>query len=257
MEDVMDSALKGLRLIGYCRVSTDNQKEDGTIEIQENALREYARKEEIDLVHICMDEGVSGGLENRPGLALLVDYLHTDETIAGILIFKLDRLARDVRIQENLIYDIQSRKGRRIISVQEPDLDSKDPARILLRQILGSFSQYEKSQIAMRLSLGRLNKARKGGYAGGSKPTGYKVEGKDLLIDHLKAETIKTIFRMRAENMGLREIARKLNEDNYPTSRGGLWHAGTVRYILNNAIYHGTLDYMGERVRRQELSIIG
>jgi len=249
-------SMNGLKLVGYCRVSTDNQAQDGTIEIQENALKEYAEKEGIDIVHICKDEGVSGGLESRPGLALLVDYLNTDETIDGVLIFKLDRLARDVRIQENLIHDIQTRKGKRIISVKEPDLDSKEPMRVLMRQILGSFSQYEKSQIAMRLSLGRLNKARKGGYAGGSRPTGYRVENKDLLIDLPQAETVKAIFRMKRERKGLRAIARELNEGGYPTSRGGAWYAGTVRYILNNCIYQGTLEYKGQRGDRPELSIL-
>lgn len=252
----MDNEIKGLRLVGYCRVSTENQREDGTIEIQENALREYAEKEGVTLVDMVTDEGVSGGLESRPGLARVVDYINTDETIQGILIFKLDRLARDVRIQENLIHDIQTRKGKRIISVKEPDLDSKDPMRVLMRQILGSFSQYEKSQIAMRLSLGRLNKARKGGYAGGSRPTGYRVENKDLLVDTLQADTVKAIFRMKGESMGLREIARELNKGGYPTARGGSWYAGTVRYILNNCIYQGDLNYMGESVRREELSII-
>ena len=185
----------------------------------------------------------------------MVDSL-THETIDGILIFKLDRLARDVRIQENLIHDIQTRKGKRIISVQESDLDSKDPTRVLVRQILGSFSQYEKSQIAMRLSLGRLNKARKGGYAGGSRPTGYRVENKDLFINEMEASTVKAIFRMKANHKGLREIARELNRGNYPTTRGGAWYAATVRYILNNSIYRGASDYVGVRALRPELSIV-
>ena len=58
-------SLKGLRLIGYCRVSTENQREDGTIEIQEHALKEYALCEGIDLIDIYKDEGVSGDLESR------------------------------------------------------------------------------------------------------------------------------------------------------------------------------------------------
>ena len=162
-----------------------------------------------------------------------------------------------VRIQENLIHDIQTRKGKRIISVQESDLDSKDPTRVLVRQILGSFSQYEKSQIAMRLSLGRLNKARKGGYAGGSRPTGYRVENKDLFINETEASTVKAIFRMKSQHKGLREIARELNRGNYPTTRGGAaWYAATVRYILNNSIYRGASDYAGVGALRPELSIV-
>jgi len=246
-----------MKLVGYCRVSTENQAEAGTIQIQEKALADFAEKEGIELVAVCKDDGVSGGLESRPGLAMAIDYLNTDESIDGLLIFKLDRLARDVRIQENLIHDIQTRKGKRIISVKEPDLDSLDPMRVMMRQILGSFAQYEKSQIAMRLSLGRINKARKGGYAGGSRPTGYMVKDNDLLIDTDQADIIKAIFRMKEEEgKGLRQIARELNEGGYPTSRGGSWYAGTVKYILGNDIYRGTLSYRGESAERQELAII-
>ena len=40
------------KIIGYCRVSTDNQKEEGTIEIQEHALQEYAKENGYDLITI-------------------------------------------------------------------------------------------------------------------------------------------------------------------------------------------------------------
>jgi len=58
------------KLVGYCRVSTDNQKEEGTIEIQEKSLKRYVEKNSYELVKVFKDNGVSGGseLENRPGL---------------------------------------------------------------------------------------------------------------------------------------------------------------------------------------------
>lgn len=87
------------KLIGYCRVSTDNQKEEGTIEIQEHALSEYARANGYELVTIFKDEGLSGGLEDRPGLAELFTYLESDNQADGVLIYRLDRLARDLYIQ--------------------------------------------------------------------------------------------------------------------------------------------------------------
>ena len=64
---------ESIKILGYCRVSTDSQKEEGTIEIQEKALIEYAKKNNIELLQIFKDEGVSGSkeLENRPGLAEL------------------------------------------------------------------------------------------------------------------------------------------------------------------------------------------
>ena len=43
--------------------------------------------------------------------------------------------------------------------------------------------------------------------------------------------------------MGLREIARELNEKGVPTARGGKWYSGIVKYILGNPLYKGIAHY--------------
>lgn len=245
---------KKLRLVGYCRVSTDNQKEEGTIEIQVNALTDYATSKGYELIEIFKDEGVSGGLENRPALAEMFTYLENTPDVDGVLIFKLDRLARDLYIQEHLIKKLEALR-KLFISIKEPDLASSDPMRKAFRQFMGIVSELEKSFITMRLSGGRINKAKKGGYAGGRKPMGYRVKDKDLSIDTVSADTIRTIFRMK-ESMGLREIARELNRGAYATSRGGKWYAGTVKYILENGIYQGDLEYKNQRANRPDLALV-
>src|SRR3989344_6564798 len=224
------------KLIGYCRVSTDNQKEEGTIEIQEHALREHAEAKGYNLVTIFRDNGVSGCLENRPGLVELFSYLESNKETDGVLIYKLDRLARDLYIQEHLIKKLELLQ-RSILSVQEPNLDSNDPMRKAFRQFMGIVSELEKAFITMRLSGGRINKARKGGYAGGRVPFGYLAENKDLKIDDLAIKAVKEIFYLkRYKRFGLREIARYLNDNNFPTAMGKKWYAGTVRYMLRNKL---------------------
>lgn len=243
-------------LIGYCRVSTDNQKEEGTIEIQEHALREYTQKNGYEMVTIFKDDGVSGGLEDRPGLAELFSYLESDNQTDAVLIYKLDRLARDLYIQEHLIKKLELLQ-RSILSVKEPNLDSNDPMRKAFRQFMGIVSELEKSFITMRLSGGRINKARKGGFAGGSVPFGYSTEDKNLKIDDVAIKVVKEIFHLKRYNrMGFREIARHLNNNNVPTARGGKWHAGTVRYILRNELYRGKVVYKEVSSDRQDLRII-
>ncbi|GAI48840.1 unnamed protein product, partial [marine sediment metagenome] len=198
----------------YCRVSTDNQKEEGTILIQEKALKEYVKENNFELVRIFKDEAISGSseLENRPGLAELFTYLENHYNIEGILIFKLDRLARDLYIQEHLIKKLEG-LNKKLISIKEPNLDSADPMRKAFRQFMGIVSELEKAFITMRLSVGRINKAQKGGFAGGSTAMGYLSKNKKLRIDKEQAETIRLIFKMkRYKKMGLREIARELNE---------------------------------------------
>jgi len=159
---------KPKKLVGYCRVSTDNQKEEGTIEIQEKSLKVYVEKNGYELVKVFKDNGISGGseLENRPGLVELFNYIENNKEIEGVLIFKLDRLARDLYIQEHLIKKLEE-LNKKLISIKEPHLDSKDPMRKAFRQFMGIVSELEKAFKTMRLSGGRINKAQKGGYAGG------------------------------------------------------------------------------------------
>lgn len=251
----MTTQAKPLRLYGYCRVSTDNQREEGTIVLQETALAEFCQAQGYELVSIYRDEGVSGGkeLDNRPGLAELFDCLEQDSTVDGVLIYKLDRLARDLYLQEHLIRKL-AQMGRRILSTKEPDLDGTDPMRKAFRQFMGIVSELEKAFITMRLSGGRINKARKGGYAGGGVALGYRAKDKELAIDKAQADTVRLIFKLRRQRASYRAIASALNAQGLPTARGGQWHGGTVRYILRNPIYKGRLEYGGVRAARPDLA---
>lgn len=239
-----------MKVIGYCRVSTDNQKERDTISIQEEALREYATAAGLELGEIFRDEGVSGGLEIRPGLSELLDCLDHAPEIRGVLIWKLDRLARDIVIQEKFIRDLEAR-GIKVISTKE-DFDGMDKGtRELIRGVIGLVSQYEKWIITLRLSSGRLRKAREGGYAGGSPALGYKPQrGEDEKYSKLKViraegETIRGIFALREDGATLQAIADRLNAEGTPTKRGGKWHGRTVKYILDNPVYRGLIRYAG------------
>lgn len=244
------------KLVGYCRVSTSNQKEEGTIELQETALKEYAEANGYELSKVFKDEAVNGGSLDRPGLAELFNFLEVNEDIGLVAIYKLDRLARDLYLQEHLIKKLEQ-LGKKLISTKEKDLDSDCPMRKAFRQFMGIVSELEKAFITMRLSGGRINKARKGGHAGGCTPLGYEAKNKDLQTNEDVAVFVRGIFRMRFEfKLTLQEIARILNLKKVPTARGGKWYAGTVRYILNNKIYKGELAYKNELVKREDLALI-
>lgn len=245
-----------LKIVGYCRVSTSNQKEEGTIELQENALKEYAEANGFELKKIFKDEGVSGGLEHRPALAELFSYLEANNDIDSVLIYRLDRLARELYLQEHLIKKLEQ-LGKKLISTKEKDLASNDPMRKAFRQFMGIVSELEKAFITMRLSAGRVNKAKHGKYAGGGIAFGYEIRDKDLCKNETQIETVKKIFVMRLVNgLGIREIARKLTELQVPSPRGGIWYPSSVKYILDNEIYRGELVYKTERVSRKELALI-
>lgn len=244
-----------LKVVAYCRVSTDNQKEEGTINLQVNNIREYCKHKGYDLVDVFKDEGVSGGLEDRPALASLFNYIEgKGNDINSIIVWKLDRLARDLYIQEHLIKKIEL-LGKTLISTKEADLDSNDPMRKAFRQFMGIVAELEKSFITMRLSGGRIQKAKLGGYAGGGVALGYANKGKDLLLTETEAETIKTIYELKRKKYSINKIARYLRENDYPTKRGGNWYASTISYILKNDIYKGNYAYSGIESKRGDLAL--
>lgn len=128
--------------LAYYRVSTDLQKEEGTIEIQQTKVREFAKKGGYQLIGEFEDDGVSGGLRDRAGLNQLLEAL-PQSSAECVIIYKLDRLARDLYIQEGLIKEI-NKYDKQIISTLEPDLDGSDPFRKAFRQMLGVFLNLRK-----------------------------------------------------------------------------------------------------------------
>ena len=83
------------RAIGYVRVSTDMQAQEGiSLEAQQAAIQQYCSLHGLKLVTICQDV-LSGGKDQRPGLQ---DALRTLEKSGDVLVvLKFDRLSRSIR----------------------------------------------------------------------------------------------------------------------------------------------------------------
>ncbi len=234
------------KALAYYRVSTDLQKEEGTIEVQKMKVREFAIKNEYLIIEEFSDDGFSGGLSDRPGLKNLLDLLNNTEA-EYIIIYKLDRLARDLYIQEGLIKEF-NKNEKQLISALEPDLDSSDPFRKAFRQMLGVFSEFERAMIALRLEGGRERKAKNGGWHGG-KIYGYDNNEGNLVINQQEAKTIMLIFNLKRKKKSLKIIANTLTDLSIPTKRGNeKWSPSTIKKILSNPIYKkGLISYKGER----------
>lgn len=231
------------RYIAYCRTSTENQKEEKTIELQEKDITRFANKYNIEIADWFNDAGVSGGLENRPALVEMMARLENDNDIQGVVIYKLDRLARDLYIQEGLLREL-AKMDKELLSTLEPDLASDDPFRKAFRQMLGVFAEFEKAMITLRMKNGRNNAVSKGFWHGGQ-VYGYNAINGTLEINHSEAEVVKRIFHMkRYKNMNYSQIARTLAQEGVPTKRiKSIWRPLTVKKIVENPIYKGRMRY--------------
>src|SRR5215469_14183958 len=142
--------------------------------------------------------------------------------VRTVIIEKLDRLARDLMVQETIIADLQ-KHGFELVSVAEPDLMATDATRILVRQMMGAVAQYEKTQIVLKLRGARMRKRAREGRCEGRKPYGF-YEGESAVLERARA--------LRAEGLGFDRVAVRLNEERIPTRTGRPWHGVVVNRIL-------------------------
>lgn len=226
-----------MKVVGYIRVSTDKQVEEGYgLEAQEHAVRKWAAANGHRVVAIYRDEGVSGsnGINSREGLPDALNALLASEA-EGLVVSRLDRLARDLLVQETTLAQVW-KMGAAVFSVDQGEVardDPDDPMRTAFRQMIGVFSQLERSMISARLRAGRRVKAQKGSYAGfGSPAFGYRVEAGELVEDLAEQDTITRIRQLHREGDSLRSIAATLNNEGRAAKRAGEWHPVTVKRVL-------------------------
>ena len=225
-----------LRLLAYLRVSTVGQVEDGLgLDVQEGQVARWAQTAGHEVVGWYRDEGVSGAKEaaDRPGLAMAL--AGVEDGADGLVVPKLDRLARVLSVQEAVLAQVW-KVGGRVFSADLGEVlrdDPDDPMRTAMRQMVGVFAQLERAMIAARMGAGRRLKRERGGYAGGSPAFGRRAERHELVADEEERATIVRILELRDDKRSLREIAAALEAEGRPTKRGRQsWHPGTVGRIL-------------------------
>jgi DNA invertase Pin-like site-specific DNA recombinase len=151
----------------------------------------------------------------------MIATLHSNG-VRVIIVEKLDRVERDLMIQEAAIADLR-KHGFTLVSVQEPALMANDPTRVLMRQLMGAVAQYDKSQIVAKLRGARMRKRAKEGRCEGRKPYGF-YDGENTIIECMKA--------LRAEGLGFDRIAARMNAEGLQTRTRGHWHGVMVNRIL-------------------------
>jgi DNA invertase Pin-like site-specific DNA recombinase len=228
------------KLAAYVRVSTDKQAEEGLgLDVQRHAIRAWAKESGHKIALWASDEGVSGsnGLDSRQGLLEALSALQ-DRRVSGLVVYRLDRLARDLVLQESLLAEIW-RGGARLYSTSsaedaylDPDGADGDPSRALIRQILGAVASYERAMIRLRLRSGKQRKGAAGGYVGGRPPLGLRAEGGALVPDEDEARIRERILALKSQGESLRRICEVLSAEGLPPKRGGRWHPESVRKII-------------------------
>ena len=210
-----------MRVIGYVRVSTDRQAEEGvSLEAQAAKLRAYALSQDIELVDIIEDAGASAKTLDREGLKDALTRLKKKEA-DGLLILKLDRITRSVRDLNYLFEEYFSeKKGFELLSVQD-SINTATAAGRLVTNVLMSVAQWEREAIGERTSAALRHKQSKGEYIGGGAPFGFKTKADGTLSPVKKEQHIvEEAQRLANSGLSLRAIAQQLDEQGHRSRTG-------------------------------------
>ncbi|MFF0550825.1 recombinase family protein [Streptomyces sp. NPDC004311] len=253
----MTTATERLRLVAVLRVSTDGQLDGYGLPAQQKDVKKWAKLAGHRLTAIlgADKEGataVSGTQDERADLTQALLMLE-DGQVDGILFPNMDRLARELTVQEAILSVIWSLGGRAFTADSGEVLqdDPDDPMRTAMRQMAGVFSQLERGMITKRLRNGRKTKGEKGGYAYGSPRYGWISEKKTLVEDAGEQEGRGRAKEMRAEGLSYAAIGKKLEEEGIKTKRGGKWHAATVQRLLDDDARERNVS-TAARIRQQK-----
>jgi DNA invertase Pin-like site-specific DNA recombinase len=225
-----------VRLVGYPRVSTRGQvRADISLPNQDREIRAWARRNGHRIVGM-FPEGRSGALdlEDRVALSAAVDVIAAGKA-EGLVCYSLDRLAREITVQEAILAKVWAEAGGRVFTTDQGEVlrdDPDDPMRTAMRKMAGVMYELDRRLVVARLRRGRRLKAERGGFAGGGIRYGLTTQDKQLVPDRAERDVARRIRRMHQDGRSIRAIADQLNAEQIPAKRGGKWHPTTVARVL-------------------------
>lgn len=208
--------MKGTKVVGYIRVSTDEQGDSGAgLEAQRAAIAAEAKRRGWHLVEILEDTASGKTMTRRPGLAAALQRLESGAADA-LAVAKLDRLSRSLLDFAGLV-ERSRKQGWQLVAL-DLGVDTTTPAGEMMANVLAAFAQFERRLISQRTSDALKVK---------------RAQGVRLGRPRTLSTSVRRILQERQNGLTLAAIADGLNRDAVPTAQGGArWWPRTVSKIL-------------------------
>src|SRR5262245_29159257 len=206
-----------MQVLGYVRVSTDDQSDSGAgLEAQRSAILAECERRGWHLLDVIDDAGFSAKDLKRPGVQEALRVLEAGDASA-LVVAKLDRLSRSM-IDFTALMAKAQKQGWALVAL-DCAVDTTTPAGEAMANVLATFAQFERRLISQRTGE-PLAVKRAAGVRLGRPPT-------------LDPKVLRRIRRLRQSGRSYGAIADRLNEDGVSTAQGGRrWYPSTVRAVL-------------------------
>lgn len=215
-----------MNVVSYIRVSGRGQLAGDGPERQRDSVIAFARGNGLLHTGEFFEQGVSGTVEgiDRPAFGEMLDAIMGSlvmdaAKIEGIVVERMDRLARDLMVQEFLLKECRDR-GIQVFAADVGLIDQAtndgDPTRKLIRQVLGAVAEFAKSELVLKLAKARKRKREATG----------KCEGQKAYGQSQRFPTEKPVLQFvqglaaSGEPMTGREVASLLNQAGFLTRWG-------------------------------------
>lgn len=220
-----------MRVIGYARVSTDDQAREGcSLSQQSERIEAYATARGFELVRIEVDAGVSAKSLERPALQRALAALRSSEA-QGLVVVKLDRLTRSVRGLGELVDGVF--KTASLFSIGE-SIDTQSAGGRMVLNLLSTVSQWEREVIGERTAAALQHLKRQGRRTGGL-PYGLRLvggAGKQLEPDPAEQAVIALARELRAAGNTLWKVSEMLAERGHFSRSGRPFFPTQIRKMV-------------------------
>ena len=241
----------------YLRVSTTRQAEvDLSIPDQKLQTAAYCERQGWPIVAEYVEPGASAMDDSRTEFQRMIERACDDDhPFEVIVVHSFSRFFRDAFGLEMYIRRL-AKHGVRLVSITQELGD--DPAKVMMRQVIALFDEYQSRENAKHVLRAMKENARQGFYNGSRVPLGFTLQEVEkrghrtkrrIIVDPVEAELVRLIFDLYAHGdgqsgaMGVKEVTKYLNAKGYRTRLGRRFGVGPVYSILTNPIYIGSWSF--------------
>jgi DNA invertase Pin-like site-specific DNA recombinase len=222
----------------YCRVSTDEQENNSSLEGQEAEARQFCKDNNLIVGEVHHEIFTGYKYRERKKLNLMRQR-YRDEKIRGIVVRTLDRLSR---AQSHIAILMEEMEHHNITLYSVKEVIDETPMGKFARMVLSFVAEMEREKILDRTSTGRINKALQGKLSSGGPKITYgwrwnnPVEKDFLVHDEEAVKVLRQAAQEYIDGISFHGIALRLTAEEVPRPDGSLgeWYPDTLRRALSD-----------------------